>query len=87
MSVVVGERRELGDECQHWDDEGSRLTGTWARKLNFHTDNVPRKPLTCFCDTNNIPSLQTDRDGLPLDRRGLLVTDLVNDFKNLHRDG
>lgn len=28
MSVVVREQRELGDECQHWNDEGSRLTGT-----------------------------------------------------------
>lgn len=37
--------------------------------------------LTCLSDTDNIPVLQTNRDGLPLDWRGFLVSDSVDNFQ------
>ena len=35
MSIIVREGGQIGDEGQHWDDEGCSLTGTWLQ-LNQH---------------------------------------------------
>lgn len=37
--------------------------------------------LTCLSDTNDVPVLQTNRDGLPLDWRGLLVSNPIDNLQ------
>ena len=92
MSILVREEWELRDEGQHRDDERRCLTGTCAvianvNRLEEIELEVKGGRRTCLSDTNDIPILQSDRNGLTLDGRRLLVSDLFNDLEYLWRDG
>jgi len=56
-----------------------------------HLVRVDSKKLTAryptgLRDTNDIAILHTDWNGLPLNGRWFLVTDLIDDFEDLWRD-
>lgn len=87
VPVVIRKGRQVRDEAEHWNDEGGSFTRTWnILSSGWGCENLTGRSLTSLCDPNDIAVLQTNRYGLPLNRRWLFVADLIDDFEDLWRD-